>query len=194
MELGHSQEGSSPRAYFKVCHPQVGTLSHQTPFRLSLLLVLSINKFKKKFLLWFFCWAWLAWALKISHCPFKGPLGVFCWFVLLNLKNFEELILAIMNILCNFCFHVFKLETFINTGLGKFIVNFVNRVDKTNHLLRMWVLKHDDDHRELVSPNLQCMDGHFLHKVLVFVLNEIKLYQNIMSKHEPRPPSQYTIQ
>jgi hypothetical protein len=109
------QEGSSSKTHLLTCHPLVDTLLNQIlcPY---LLLVLS-----KKFLFStpsfvVFCWAQLAWTLKVSHSLFRDPLGVFCRFVLLNLKNFEELIPMIMNVLCGFILQFFKLETFLNTS------------------------------------------------------------------------------
>jgi len=38
----------------------------------------------------FFCSAQPTWALKVSHSSFKGLLGVYCQFVLLNLKNLSQ--------------------------------------------------------------------------------------------------------
>jgi hypothetical protein len=61
-------------------------------------------------------------------------LGVSCRLVLLNLKNFEELIPMIMNVLRGFILQFFKLETSLNTSQGKFIANFVNQANETNYL------------------------------------------------------------
>ncbi len=61
-------------------------------------------------------------------------MGVSCRLVLLNLKNFEELIPMIMNVLRGFILQFFKLETSLNTSQGKFIANFVNQANETNYL------------------------------------------------------------
>jgi hypothetical protein len=38
-----------------------------------------------------------------------------------------------------------------------------------------------------MSSNLQCVDGHSLHRVFIFVIDEKELYQGLLSKHEPCP-------
>ncbi len=133
------------------------------------------------------------WALKVSHSPSTGPLGIFCWFVLLNFKNFEKLVPTITNVLHYFILQLFKPKTFFNVGQGKCIINFINWVDETNYLLLFWVIEHEDDHCQLVNPNFQHVDGHFFYRIFVIIVDEMELYQRLMCKHQFRPTSQYAF-
>lgn len=159
----HFWEESNPWICFSRCHPLIGTLLQQIPSLPYLLLALLILFFSMlQFSLpWFFCGAFTAWTLKINHCPFKGPLGVSSQFVFLNFKNFEEFVQTIIIVLCSFILQLFKLETFFSVNQGEFIVDYINRVDKTNYLFLFWVFEHEDDYCQLVNANLQPMDGHF---------------------------------
>jgi hypothetical protein len=93
----------------------------------------------------------------------------------------------ITNVLHGFHLHVLELETFINIGLGELITNSLYGANETSHLIFVQILKHEDNHHELVSLNFQCVDGHFLHRVFIFVLDEKELYQGLLSRHEPCP-------
>jgi hypothetical protein len=83
----------------------------------------------------------------------------------------------------SFFLQFFKLETFLNTGQGELIANSINRTNKANYLFIFQDLDHEDDHRQLVNPNLQCLYEHFFDGVLVINLDEVEFYQGLCCRN-----------